>query len=160
MQVTPLHRLLTKSVLCCSLLLLAIGCKTYSEDDKQSFDAKIERYIAKKNWDLTKSETGLYTQQLAEGTGDEPVIFGSEVTISYKGTLLNGTTFDQTPPGKPLKSKLDGLVLGFREGLLGQKEGAKIRMIVPPQLGYGDMSLDKIPQNSVLVFELELIDVH
>jgi FKBP-type peptidyl-prolyl cis-trans isomerase FkpA len=140
--------------------MLAAGCKTYSDEDKQSFDAKIERFIDSKDWNPEQSESGLYVEQLEEGTGDEPVRFTSEVTIAYKGTLMNGRIFDQTEPGKPLKSQLKGLIMGFREGLLGQKKGAKLRLIVPPQLGYGEMELGKIPPNSVLVFNLELIDVH
>jgi len=160
MQVTPLRRSLIKSFLICSLIVLAAGCKTYSEDDKTSFDQKIESYIKKKGWHLEKSESGLYFEQLQEGTGDEPVKFTSEVQVSYKGTLLNGKVFDQTEPGKPLRSELKGLIMAFREGLLGQRKGAKIRIIAPPQLGYGDMQLDKIPENSILIFEMELIEVH
>lgn len=142
------------------LLLFAAGCSTYSEEEKQSFDGKIGRYIAKKGWHLEKSGSGLYVEVLQEGTGDEAIISGSEVTLNYKGTLLNGTVFDQSAPGKPLKSELNGLILGFREGLLGHRTGAKIRLIVPPQLGYGDMELPKIPKNSVLVYELEVLNVH
>jgi FKBP-type peptidyl-prolyl cis-trans isomerase FkpA len=160
MLVTPLRRSLTKGLLFCSLLVLAVGCKTYSEEDKGSFDKKIKRFIDKKDWNPQRSESGLYSEQLVEGTGDEPVKFTSEVAIAYKGTLMNGQPFDQTEPGKPLKSQLKGLIMGFREGLLGQKKGGKVRLIVPPQLGYGDMELDKIPQNSVLVFEIEVVDVH
>lgn len=159
MQVTPLLRFSIKSFFFLSLITLATACKTYSEEDKTSFDRKIERFVEKKGWTLTKSESGLYTMQLQEGTGDEAVIFGSEVTIAYKGTLMNGSIFDQTPPNKPLKSQLKGLIMGFQEGLLGQKKGAKLRLIVPPQLGYGDMELEKIPQNSVLIFEIELLEV-
>jgi FKBP-type peptidyl-prolyl cis-trans isomerase FkpA len=160
MQVTPLRRLLTNSLLACLLIVVAIGCKMYSEDDKSSFDEKIERYIKKKNWHLEKSESGMYFEQLQEGTGEESVKFTSEVQLAYKGTLLNGTVFDQKEASKPLKSELKGLIMAFRESLIGQKKGAKIRIIVPPQLGYGEMELEKIPKNSILVFEIELVDVH
>lgn len=160
MKVIPSLQLLIKSSFVLLLITLFSGCRTYSEDDKSSFDTKIASYIRKKGWDMTKSESGLYLQELEVGTGEEVVIFGSEVTISYKGTLLNGSIFDQTPPNKPLKSNLKGLIMGFQEGLLGRKKGSKFRLVVPPQLGYGDMALDKIPENSVLVFELELVDLH
>jgi len=160
MQAIPSHRSLIKRFAAILLLLSVAGCSTYSEEEKQSFDGKIGRYISEKGWHLEKSVSGLYVEVLQEGTGDEAIISGSEVTLDYKGTLLNGTVFDQTPPGKPLKSELKGLIMGFREGLLGQTKGAKLRLVVPPQLGYGDMELPKIPKNSVLVFELEVIDVH
>lgn len=160
MQVIPLRRFLIKSLAAVVLFVCTPGCSTYSEEDKQSFDEQIEHYVAKKGWKLEKSSSGLYVQVLHEGTGDEAIIAGSEVTLDYKGTLLNGAVFDQTPPGKPLKSELKGLIMAFREGLIGHTKGAKLRMVVPPQLGYGDMALDKIPENSVLVFELEVLDVH
>ncbi|OGS80116.1 MAG: hypothetical protein A3D31_07730 [Candidatus Fluviicola riflensis] len=144
------------------MIALSLGaCKTYSEDDKASFDKTIEQYIAKKkDWKLTKSTSGLYMEVIQEGTGDEPVIFGSEVTVAYKGQLLNGKIFDQKTAKSPLKSNLKGLIMAFQEGLLGQKAGAKLRMVVPPHLGYADNELEGIPANSVLVFEIELLEVY
>jgi FKBP-type peptidyl-prolyl cis-trans isomerase len=161
MQVIPLRPLLTRFSLIILIALSFGACKTYSEDDKASFDKTIERYVAKKkDWDMTKSTSGLYYQIVEEGTGDEPVIFGSEVTVAYKGQLLNGKVFDQKTVKGPLKSKLKGLIAAFQEGLLGQKAGAKVRMVVPPHLGYADNELEKIPANSVLVFEIELLEVY
>lgn len=160
MQATPSLLFTIKLLVTGALLLLMTGaCKTYSEEDKSGFDAKIERFIEKKDWNMNKSESGLYMEVLQEGNGDEPVISGSIVSIAYKGTLLNGKVFDRRTAEKPLESELRGLIMGFREGLLGQKKGAKIRLVVPPQLGYGDLALDKIPSNSVLQFDIELLDV-
>ena len=159
MPVTPLLRSLTKVAAIAACIVLT-SCSTYSDADKNGFEQKIERYATKKNWDMTVSESGLHYQVLQEGTGDEPITFGSEVTLSYKGTLLNGKVVDQTPPNKPLKSLLKGLIKGFQEGLLGQTAGAKVRLIIPPQIGYGDTELEKIPANSILVFEIEVVDVH
>lgn len=143
-----------------AVIAVAASCKTYSEEDKQSFEQKMERFISRKHWSMERTDSGLYVEQLTEGTGEEAVIFGSEVTLAYKGTLLNGTVFDRKTAKDPLKSELKGLIMAFQEGLLGQKKGAKLRLVVPPQLGYGDMELDKIPQNSVLIFEVELLEVH
>lgn len=147
-----------------SLLLIAIlsivtfGCKTYSEDQKTTF-AESALSLAKKNgWKVTQSESGLCLEQLKLGEGDEAIVRESIVTLSYKGSLLNGTVFDQTEPRKTMKANLTGLIGGFQEGLLGQKKGAKIRLIIPPNLGYGDQALDKIPANSLLIFEIEVVD--
>jgi FKBP-type peptidyl-prolyl cis-trans isomerase FkpA len=159
MPVTPLLRSLSSAAVAAACVVFA-SCSTYSEDDKQSFEQKIENHIAKNDWEMTASESGLYYQVLQEGTGDEPITFGSEVTIGYKGMLLNGKVVDQTPPNKPLKSLLKGLIKGFQEGLLGQTKGAKVRLILPPQIGYGDSELEKIPANSILVFEVEVVEVH
>lgn len=159
MPVTPLLRSLTSAAVLAAGIVLT-SCSTYSEDDKHGFEQKIERHIERKGWEMNVSESGLHYQQLAEGTGDEPIAFGSEVTLSYKGTLLNGKVVDQTPPNKPLKSLLKGLIKGFQEGLLGQTKGAKMRLVIPPQIGYGDNALEKIPANSILVFEVEVVEVH
>ncbi|MES2555139.1 MAG: FKBP-type peptidyl-prolyl cis-trans isomerase [Bacteroidota bacterium] len=161
MQVILLRPLFIKFSLLVFITLSLGACKTYSDDDKASFDKTIEQYIAKKkDWKMTKSTSGLYLEVLQEGTGDEPVIFGSEVTIAYKGQLLNGKVFDKKTIKAPLKSNLKGLIMAFQEGLLGQKAGAKLRMVVPPHLGYADNELEGIPANSVLVFEVELVEVY
>lgn len=160
MQATQLHRLIIKAFLFVGALVGLASCKTYSEEDKQSFDQKIQRYIAARKWTMERSESGLYTKRLSEGdTTAEAIQYNSEVTLSYKGRLLNGTTVDQSLPGKPLTSLLTGLIGGFQEGLLGRKKGAKLLLIIPPQLGYGDQDYGKIPANSVLVFEIEVVDV-
>ena len=52
-----------------------------------------------------------------------------------------------------------GVIDGWKEALLGQKKGVKIRMIVPPQLGYGAGGMDKIPPNAALYFELSIDDL-
>lgn len=157
-----LHRSITKyGALLIICAFLVASCSTYSDQDKKGFERQIERFIQKKKWHLSESSgSGLFLEVLQEGTGEESVQFSSEVTIAYKGTFLNGKVFDQTEPGKPLKSKLSGLIMGFQEGLVGQKKGAKMRFIVPPQLGYGADKTGEIPANSILVYEVELMDVY
>jgi FKBP-type peptidyl-prolyl cis-trans isomerase FkpA len=134
------------------------ACNTYSDDEKQSFGQETKAFADKKGWKVERSESGLCVQILREGDGTEVIQTGSIVTITYKGTLKNGKTFDQTEPGKPLKANLKGLIGGFQEGLLGQKKGAQLRLIIPPQLGYGDQKQDKIPGNSILIFDIEIVD--
>lgn len=148
-----------KSVLIFCLSAFLHSCNTYSENDKNSFDTKIEQFIAKKNWKMEHSESGLFSEQILEGTGNESIQFGSEVSIAYTGKLFNGTTIDKMTAKKPLSSQLRGLIAGFQEGLLGQKSGAKIRLVIPPNLGYGDEELEKIPAHSILVFEIEVVGV-
>lgn len=144
------------------ILLVAAGalhaCKTYSDEEKQAFGQAAKQYADKKGWKVIESESGLCVQTLREGTGTDVIQTGSIVTIHYKGSLKNGTVFDQTEPGKPLKASLKGLIGGFQEGLLGQKKGAKLRLIIPPHLGYGDQKQDKIPGNSMLIFDIEVAD--
>ena len=135
---------------------LVLSCSTYSEEEKNGFVSKAEEYAKKHHWKYEVLEGGLIVEVLEKGTGTEKIQRGSELELSYKGTLTNGSKFDQTEPGKPLKSNLKGLIGGFQLGLLGHVAGTKLRMVVPPQLGYGDDVLDKIPSNSTLIFEISV----
>lgn len=136
--------------------LVVSSCNTYSEEEKNSFVSKAENYAKKHHWNYEVLDGGLIVEILEEGKGTEKIQSGSEVEIQYKGTLTNGYRFDQTEPGKPLKSNLKGLIGGFQMGLLGHVAGTKLRIVVPPHFGYGDDALDKIPANSTLVFEISI----
>ena len=136
--------------------LVVSSCNTYSEEEKNSFVSKAENYAKKHHWNYQVLDGGLIVEILEEGKGTEKIQSGSELELEYKGTLTNGYRFDQTEPGKPLKSNLKGLIGGFQVGLTGHVAGTKLRMVVPPQFGYGDDALDKIPANSTLVFEISI----
>lgn len=148
-----------KKLLFIFIFLQLVACNTYSDEQKASFNESAAKYAKSKNWKFKESESGLCIVQHSEGTGTEFVKSTSEVTISYKGSLKNGLVFDKTISNKPLVSDLRGLIGGMQEGLLNQKKGAKLKLIIPPQLGYGDEKLDKIPANSILIFEIELLNV-
>ncbi len=135
---------------------LVLSCNTYSEEEKTGFVSKAEEYAKKHRWNYEAMDGGLIVEVLEKGTGTEKIQRGSELELSYKGTLTNGRKFDQTEPGKPFKSNLKGLIGGFQLGLLGHVAGTKLRMVVPPHLGYGDDALDKIPANSTLIFEISV----
>lgn len=135
---------------------LVLSCSTYSEEEKTGFVSKAEEYAKKHHWNYEVMDGGLIVEVLEKGTGTEKIQRGSELELSYKGTLTNGRKFDQTEPGKPFKSNLKGLIGGFQLGLLGHVKGTKLRMVVPPHLGYGDDALDKIPANSTLIFEISV----
>jgi len=141
------------------LTLLLFGCKTYNEEDHANFDDKIQKYI--KNQKLIgfeKSESGLYYKIIAEGNGDY-IKLTDEVTFNYEGRLLNGSIFDGEHKKNPISFHMNELIQGWKEGMMYLKPGGKIKMIVPPYLGYGDYELDKIPPHSILYFEIEVINV-
>ncbi|AEA45860.1 FKBP-type peptidyl-prolyl cis-trans isomerase [Fluviicola taffensis] len=132
------------------------GCNTYSEEQKSSLNADAENYAKKNQWKYEVLDGGLILEVLKKGTGTEKIQAGSMVSISYKGTLTNGKKFDVTEPGKPFEANLKGLIGGFQIGLLNQVSGTKLRLVIPPHLGYGDDPLDKIPANSILIFEITI----
>ena len=133
-----------------------IGCKTYSSDDLNAFDKKIKAYEKKHNLNFYRSESGLYYKIIKQGKGDF-IKYSDKVSFSYTGKLLNGFIFDRQI--KPVTFNVDRLILGWKQVMLELKPGAKVQMIIPPSLGYGNHDLDDIPPNSILYFEMEIKNV-
>uniref|UniRef100_A0A182W2T9 peptidylprolyl isomerase n=1 Tax=Anopheles minimus TaxID=112268 RepID=A0A182W2T9_9DIPT len=88
---------------------------------------------------------------------------GDLVHMHYTGTLEDGTEFDSSiPRGNPLSFTLGmgQVIKGWDQGLLGMCEGEKRKLVIPPELGYGERGAgEKIPPNSVLIFEVELMKI-
>ena len=135
------------------LLIVLISCKTYTEDDKTNFDKQISNYLKEHSIQCERSESGLYYHIYDEGKGDY-IQFTDDVSFSYKGTLLNGTVVDLQK--KPITFNVKELIAGWKEIMLKIKPGAKVFIAIPPHLGYGDHELEKIPKNSILLFEMEI----
>ena len=120
----------------------------------------------KKKDGVEVTESGLQYLVLKEGDGEMPTP-ESIVTVHYKGTNIDGTTFDSSYEGKaPLASEapttmpLARFIPGWQEALQLMKVGAKHRLFVPSALAYEEAGYPpKIEPNSVLIFELELIGV-
>ncbi len=105
--------------------------------------------------------TGLKYQVLKHGTGTVSPKSTDTVKVHYHGTLLNGTVFDSSVErGQPISFPLNGVIPGWTEGLQLMKVGDKFRFEIPPGLAYGASSPSpKIPPNSTLVFEVELLAI-
>lgn len=133
------------------------GCKTYSDGDLKTFDEQIQSYITKEKLDsLERSESGMYYRILSEGDGD-PILYTDLVSFKYTGSLLDGTVFDRQT--EPISFQVNELIGAWREIMSYLKPGGKAFLIAPPQLGYGDQNLDDIPANSILIFEIEVVEV-
>lgn len=104
--------------------------------------------------------SGLQYEVLREGSGTSPKA-GDTVAAHYRGTRIDGSEFDATDPGDdPAIFALADVVPGWQEALVLMKPGAKWRVLVPPQLGYGEEgSPPVIEPNELLVFEIELVRV-
>ncbi|MEY4288718.1 MAG: hypothetical protein RLZZ30_806 [Bacteroidota bacterium] len=139
-----------------ALIILAATSCGYSDQQLNAFDQKIEKFISRKKFHVEKSETGLYTEILEEGTGRE-IHLTDSVGVTYIGTLLSGEKFDEQK--KTIYLPMRGVIDGWKEALIGQKQGVKLRLIVPPQIAYGAGGKDKIPENAALYFELTVEDV-
>lgn len=102
----------------------------------------------------------LEIEDIEVGDGAE-VQAGDTITIHYTGTLEDGTVFDSSVErGEPATFPLEGLIQGWQDGIPGMKEGGTRRLIIPPDLAYGeDGSPSSIPANATLTFEIELISI-
>ncbi len=107
-------------------------------------------------------QSNLQSQDEVVGTGDVAVI-GSVLTVHYTGRLPDGTVFDSSlNRNEPFQFKLGaGMVIkGWDEGLQGMKVGGKRILIIPPEYGYGPEGIPGvIPENSAIIFEVELLKV-
>jgi FKBP-type peptidyl-prolyl cis-trans isomerase len=134
--------------------LLGSCGEVYSEDDLVEIDKKIKNYIKKNNWKAEKSTSGLYLQILDTGKG--PAIpIDAKILATYEGRLLNGQSFDKTGI-QPVSLYTRSLIDGWREALLSMNIGDSARMIIPPNIGYKNQDLPKIPKNSILIFTIKI----
>ncbi len=102
---------------------------------------------------------GLMYRVIASGKGQSPTLSDS-VKVSYKGTLMDGTVFDQTKPGETLTLPLAQTIQGWREALPLMKEGDKWEVVIPSALAYGEAGAPPaVPPNSPLVFVITLVQV-
>jgi peptidylprolyl isomerase len=105
--------------------------------------------------------SGLKYIELAGGTG-QTVKSGQTVAVHYIGTLDDGTEFDNSRKrGTPIEFRLGAgrVIKGWDEGIVGMKVGGQRKLIIPPELGYGSRNVGKIPANSTLIFEVELVEI-
>ncbi|PZU11463.1 FKBP-type peptidyl-prolyl cis-trans isomerase [Sphingomonas sp.] len=99
--------------------------------------------------------SGLEYQVLVKGDGPTPTLADAAL-VEYKGSLTSGQVFDASKPGQPVPMQIGQVVPGFAEALTLMPKGAKYRVWIPPQLGYGEREAGPIPANSVLVFDITM----
>jgi peptidylprolyl isomerase len=110
---------------------------------------------------MITTPSGLQYQDIVVGSGTEAKS-GNKVKVHYVGTLTDGTKFDSSVDrGKPFDFNLGAaqVIKGWDEGVAGMKVGGKRKLVIPADLGYGGRAIGKIPANSTLIFEVELLEV-
>lgn len=108
---------------------------------------------------ITTLASGLQYEVLSAGSGAKP---SREDTVRthYHGTLIDGTVFDSSyDRGQPAEFPVGGVIAGWTEALQLMNAGSKWRLYVPSELAYGAQGVGSIPPHSVLVFDVELLDV-
>lgn len=108
---------------------------------------------------VKKTDTGLLYQVITPAEGEQPKDTDT-VQVHYKGTLIDGTQFDNSyDRGEPATFPLNRVIPGWTEGVQLMPVGSKFKFVIPPELAYGEQDTPTIPANSTLVFEVELLKI-
>jgi FKBP-type peptidyl-prolyl cis-trans isomerase len=124
-------------------------------------NAAAAEFLAKngKEKGVITTASGLEYKVMAAGDKKAPPIASTDqVTVQYRGKLLDGSEFDSSySRGTPATFPVNGVIKGWQEALVLMKPGSKFQLWVPSALAYGDTPRPKIPGGSLLVFEVEVI---
>ena len=140
---------------------IASFLKTTRDSLADTNRAAAKAYLAQngKKPGIVTTASGLEYHVVTEGTGAPPKST-DEVTVNYKGSLLDGTEFDSSyKRGQPATFPVNGVITGWQEALVLMKPGSKWELFIPPNLAYDVNSPPAIPPGSMLKFEVELIKV-
>lgn len=140
--------------------ILIIAAMTFLSCGKDQIDIDrqlILDYIAENNLDMDETPEGIFYSIDSLGSGDNPS-YNSFVTMDYKGYYLDGTVFDQSKVNDPLKYNLNNLIEGWIIGVQLFRRGDSGTLIIPSRYAYGSSGYASIPGNTVLAFDITLLD--
>lgn len=109
---------------------------------------------------VMQTESGLLYEVIVAGSGPKPALTDT-VTTHYHGTLISGEVFDSSVNrGTPASFPVNGVIKGWTEALQMMGVGSKWRLVIPPELAYGERGAGGlIGPNQTLVFEVELLEI-
>ena len=145
------------------IIIVATSCtKTTDVVDNSAADKKtIEDYLLASGLTAQSTASGLYYIIYKPG-GTYHASLKSQVSAFYKGYLTDSTIFDQSTysSNQPATFALNAVIKGWQEGIPLIGVGGKIKLLVPSALGYGSVAKTGIPANSVLIFDIDLVDIY
>ena len=146
------------------LFLLILAASLFSSCAKKNAEEQaiedetiITQYIIDQSLTATPTGSGLYYVIDTEGTGISPTS-SSTVRVAYSGYLTDGTAFDESDV-TGIEFGLQQVIQGWTEGIPYFKEGGTGKLLIPSALGYGKSGSGSIPGNTVLIFDINLIEV-
>ena len=152
-----MNKLLTITIAC--LFLSFFSCDKGEKILKDNVK-EIEEYLEDNNLTAQRTDDDLFYIIEEEGNGIFPVET-DRVTVDYNGYFTNGQLFDSSyERGTPLSIELTSVIRGWREGIPLFSKGGKGKLLVPSHLGYGEFDSNGIPGESVLIFDIELLDIN
>ena len=113
---------------------------------------------------MTKAASGLYYSEVAVGAGRVATAEDS-VALNFAGFLSSGEQIARSRVSPPSETRVDVLIAGLREGVVGMRPGGRRKLVFPPYLGFGNIrqsaveDFPAVPANSVLVFDVELVRI-
>ncbi|MGO4894326.1 FKBP-type peptidyl-prolyl cis-trans isomerase [Flavobacterium sp. W21_SRS_FM6] len=114
----------------------------------------------KRNEGVQETASGLQYLELKKGAGSSHPTAKSTVKVHYHGTLLDGSVFDSSVErDKPISFPLNQVISGWTEGLQLMVVGDKFRFYIPAHLAYGNRATGSIQPGSLLIFEVELLEI-
>lgn len=130
-----------------------------NQNPQQDMDEEIiKKYIADNGLKAERDPSGVY-YIIEEAGGDTKPTADDQITAHYHGTLLDGTVFDSSKErGEPIVFPLGGVIKGWQIGIPKFGKGGKGKLIIPSTLAYGPRAQGKIPGNSCLIFDVEVVD--
>lgn len=138
--------------------LALLGCKKFDPEQQAEVDEGIiTQYIADHQLAAQASGSGLHWVMDSLGTGAYPTL-ASTVTVDYTGYFTDGSVFDESG-STGATFPLGSVIAGWQEGIPKFKEGGGGILLIPSALGYGNQEVGTIPPNSVLIFDVRLLDV-
>lgn len=132
--------------------------KKLSPEEQMEKDQEIiSNYISSNNLNAQSTSSGLHYLIVDEGTGNHPAST-DDVTVRYKGYFTDGSVFDQSD-NAGVTFNLQQVIAGWTEGIPKFKEGGEGILLIPSALAYGPDGNSSIPANTVLIFDVTLLDI-
>lgn len=136
-----------------TLLCLSCSPETQAEQDRET----ILNYIEDNNLNAEAHQSGMFYVIEQPGSEERPSL-ASRVKVRYRGELTNGEVFDQTEGNNTIEFPLGSVIPGWQIGIPLFGRGGNGKLLIPSALGYGPRGVGTIPPNSVLIFDVEVVD--
>ena len=145
-----------------AMMALQKHIKEKAQEEGKNNLAAVDEFLDKnknENPDVKETPTGLQYRVLKEGEGNSPGKT-DRVKVHYAGRLIDGTEFDSSiKREEPSSFGLNQVIKGWTEGLQLMKVGSKFEFFIHPKIAYGTRPKPNIPSNSLLIFEVELLEI-
>jgi FKBP-type peptidyl-prolyl cis-trans isomerase FklB len=144
----------------CNSIIMAYMQKAEEEKSRPNIEEG-QKFLAqnRNKPNIKTTATGLQYEVITPGSGPKPAATDT-VVVNYRGTLINGTEFDNSyQRGEPISFPLNRVIPGWTEGLQLMPVGSKYKFYIPHQLAYGLNGAGSIPGGATLIFEVELLNI-